>query len=175
MPLFRRILVPTDFSASADAALQYAQRLAREFHSDLHLLHVVAEPYAYPWGSNEMSTLPMPDYLSQAQDSATERLAKIAGAIGNQRGRVRATTKVGIPVEHILDYAAKHAIDLIVIGAHGGGVVGRVLLGSVAERIVRRSPRPVLTVHEPPARARRKRARATSARAPVRKATTKGA
>ena len=163
MVSIRNVLVPTDFSAPAEAAWRYALTLATLFKSRLHVLHVVAEPYAYPWGSNEMSTLPMADYLSQAEEAARERLATFVAASTGHGRRVRAVTKVGAPVEEILEYAEAHKIDLIVIGTHGRGLVGQMLLGSVAERVVRRAKTPVLTVHQLPGRS--KKARATSSRA----------
>lgn len=172
MVSIRSVLVPTDFSAPAAAAWRYALTLATLFKSRVHVLHVVAEPYAYPWGSNEMSTLPMADYLSQAEEAARERLATLVAASAGHGRRVRAVTKVGAPVEQILEYAGAQKIDLIVIGTHGRGLVGQMLLGSVAERVVRRAKMPVLTVHQAPGRTRTRRA--TSSRASrSRRATTK--
>lgn len=159
----RNILVPTDFSAPAEGAWRYAVTLAKLFRSRLHVLHVVAEPYAYPWGSNEMSTLPMADYLAQAEESARERLATFVAASTGHGRRVRAVTKVGAPVEQILEYADAQKIDLIVIGTHGRGLVGQMLLGSVAERVVRRAKMPVLTVHEVPGRSKSSRATSSGA------------
>ena len=173
MVSLRNILVPTDFSAPAEAAWRYALTLAAHFKSRVHVLHVVAEPYAYPWGSNEMSTLPMADYLSQAEEAARERLATFVAAATDHGRRVRAVTKVGAPVEQILDYADAHKIDLIVIGTHGRGLVGQMLLGSVAERVVRRAKAPVLTVHHPPVRSRRARATSSARAGRSRRATTK--
>ena len=162
-PRITRILVPTDFSAPAEAAWRYALTFSKLFKSRVHVLHVVAEPYAYPWGSNEMSTLPMADYLSQAKQAARDRLKTFVAATTGQADRVRAATKVGAPVEEILEYAGAESIDLIVIGTHGRGLVGQMLLGSVAERVVRRAKMPVLMVHELPSPA--KTTRATSSRA----------
>ena len=72
-----RILVPTDFSEPAHAALKWAATLAREFDSRLYLLHVVPEPYAYPWGT-ELSTLPLNDILAQSEEAARQRLIELA-------------------------------------------------------------------------------------------------
>ena len=143
------ILVPTDFSEPADAALQYAHTLAHEFGSRVHLLHVVPEPYAYPWGT-DISTFPLADLLTQSEAAARERLDQLAGAIGDLPAGIDVNTAVGAPVERILDYVHEHQIDLIVMGTHGRGMVGHLLLGSVVERVIRRSTVPVLTVHGTP-------------------------
>jgi nucleotide-binding universal stress UspA family protein len=145
----KNILVPTDFSEPADAALEYAKTLAQEFNGRIHLLHVVSEPYVYPWGT-DLPTIPISDLLTQSEDAARERLAQIATAATALAGRIDVETAIGTPVERILDAIGDHHIDLVVIGTHGRGMVGHLLLGSVAERVVRRSPVPVLTVHGAP-------------------------
>lgn len=145
MVAIRRILVPTDFSEPAEAALRYGRALAEEFGSTLHLMHVVPEPYIYPWGT-EISTMPLVDLLTSSETQAAERLKTLVDDTGALTGRVRTSTAIGTPVDKILQQVADDGIDLIVMGTHGRGAVGHLLLGSVAERIVRRSPVPVLTV-----------------------------
>lgn len=147
MVAIRRILVPTDFSDPADAALRYGRAFAEEFGSTLHLLHVVPEPYIYPWGT-EISTMPLVDLLTQSETQAAERLKHLAEDTGALKGRIKTATAIGTPVDRILQYIADEGIDLVVMGTHGRGAVGHLLLGSVAERIVRRSPSPVLTVKQ---------------------------
>jgi len=141
-----RILVPTDFSEPADAALRWATALAREFGSRLFLLHVVPEPYAYPWGT-ELSTLPLNDILAQSEDAAKQRLGELASGTALPAAQVVTRAVVGTPVDQVLALVKDEQIDLVVLGTHGRGLVGHLLLGSVAERVVRRSPVPVLTVH----------------------------
>ncbi len=145
MIAIRQILVPTDFSDPAAAALTYARTLAEEFGSHLHLLHIVPEPYVYPWGT-EISTLPLVDLLTQSEALANTRLAELIPTDNPPKGGLTTSAEVGTPVDRILDYVERAKIDLIVIGTHGRGPVGHLLLGSVAERVVRRSPVPVLTV-----------------------------
>lgn len=145
MVAIRRILVPTDFSEPAEAALRYARALAEEFGSTLHLMHVVPEPYVYPWGT-EISTMPLVDLLTESETQAGNRLKTLVDDTGALKGRVKTVTAIGTPVDKILQQVADDGIDLIVMGTHGRGAVGHLLLGSVAERIVRRSPVPVLTV-----------------------------
>ena len=141
-----RILVPTDFSEPAHAALKWAATLAKEFDSRVYLLHVVPEPYAYPWGT-ELSSLPLNEILAQSEEAARQRLGELATEIGLAADRVSATAMVGTPVDQIISTVKDEKIDLVVLGTHGRGPVGHFLLGSVAERVVRRSPVPVLTVH----------------------------
>ena len=144
----KRILVPTDFSEPADAALKWAATLAREFDSRLYLLHVVPEPYAYPWGT-ELSTLPLNDILAQSEEAARQRLGELAAETKLPAAQLSTSAVVGTPVDQVLALIKNEQIDLVVLGTHGRGLVGHLLLGSVAERVVRRSPVPVLTVHGP--------------------------
>jgi nucleotide-binding universal stress UspA family protein len=145
MVSIRQILVPTDFSDPAGAALKYARALAEEFGSHLHIFHVVPEPYVYPWGT-EISTLPLADLLAQSETLSNTRLAELIPKDQAPAGGLTTSTAIGTPVDRILDYITDSHIDLVVMGTHGRGPVGHLLLGSVAERIVRRSPVPVLTV-----------------------------
>jgi len=145
----QNILGPTDFSEPAEAALRWATTLAKEFNSRLHLLHVVPEPYAYPWGT-ELSTLPLTDILAQSEQAARERLDQLATQCDLPRDRIVVHAAIGTPVDQVLAYVAAEHVDLVVLGTHGRGMVGHLLLGSVAERVVRRSPVPVLTVHGAP-------------------------
>ena len=142
----KRILVPTDFSEPAAAAVKWATTLALEFDGQLYLLHVVPEPYMYPWGT-ELSTFPVSDILTQSERAAEQHLLRLADAAGMPKTRVVTRSVIGTPVDQILTVIAQDKIDLVVLGTHGRGMVGHLLLGSVAERVVRRSPVPVLTVH----------------------------
>ena len=147
MTAIHEILVPTDFSEPASAALDYAKSLAADFGSRLHLLHVISTP-AIPWGV-EGTSLSWPTLLADLETGAREQLKGLVPADDPLAGRVTMTAIAGVPVESILDYVTAHHIDLIVMGTHGRGLMGHMLLGSVAERVVRRSPVPVLTLHQP--------------------------
>lgn len=150
MVAIRHILVPTDFHDPASAALTYAQELARKFDSTLHLVHIVADPVIYPWGT-EMTTVPLMSVLTESEQQAGERLTAFARDITGLPGRVKTGTAIGTPVDQILKFIEDRNIDLVVMGTHGRGAVSHLLLGSVAERVVRRSPVPVLTVkHDQP-------------------------
>jgi len=158
----KRILVPTDFSEPAAAALKWATTLAKEFDAQVYLLHVVPEPYAYPWGS-ELSAMPLTDILAQSEQAAGEQMRRLAAETQLPADRVITRAVIGTPVDQILATVAEHNIDLVVLGTHGRGMVGHLLLGSVAERVVRRSPVPVLTLHGDERTAELKRAAAATA------------
>lgn len=145
----RRILVPTDFSEPAGTAWRYAQFLAGQFKSRIHLLHVVALPYLYDAWGTETAALRMGDLLAESEAMALKQLQKSVPKTGPLAGRVVTATSTGITVEQILGYISAQHIDLVVMGTHGRGLVGHLLLGSVAERLVRHSPVPVLTVRGP--------------------------
>lgn len=146
--MIKNILVPMDFSECADAALNYATELARRFDAHLQLFHVVALPVLYPTGS-ELATAPLFEMTASAEAHARRSLDERAQRLGLPAGRVDVRTIVGMPVTEILDAVQKEHIDLIVMGTHGRGMLDHLLLGSVAERVVRKSPVPVLTVHGP--------------------------
>jgi nucleotide-binding universal stress UspA family protein len=161
MIAIQKILVPTDFSVPADAALQYAKELADKFGAHLHLLHVVAIPTSYPMGP-EMSAGPVMELMGEVEATARTTLEEQAERLGLPRDRVSVRTIVGLPVSEILDAIEQDRIDLVVMGTHGRGIFEHLLLGSVAERVVRRSPVPVLTVHGPRPVAQKKQAGAAS-------------
>ena len=148
MITLKTVLVPVDFSETSDAALRYGKALAQAFGASLHLLHVVQEPYSQPWAVEaygfSLATL-QEDWIKDAR----ARLDQAVTADDRAALHARTTTLLGHPVTEILRYAADEKIDLIVMGTHGRGPLGHMIMGSVAERVVRRSPCPVLTVRHP--------------------------
>ncbi len=164
----KSILVPTDFSEAATAAWRYAAGLAEPLHSRVHLLHVVADPFYYDAWGTEAAAFRMADIVQQSEKAAGTHLSKLIPKTGALAGRVTVATATGTPVEEILAYAARKRIDLIVMGTHGRGMVGHLLLGSVAERVVRRSPVAVLTVHASEKPKARKRAAPSRRAKPLR-------
>ena len=139
-----RILLPTDFSDTAEHALDYARDLAARFGAGVHLLHVISDPTAHDW-AGEVEGLVVPDLLDKWKGEAERRLGEIT--LGDVE-TVRAI-RVGHAFVEIIHYATDNAIDMIVMGTHGRGPVRHLLLGSVAERVVRKAPCPVLTVRQP--------------------------
>jgi nucleotide-binding universal stress UspA family protein len=146
MIALKKILVPTDFSECSEAALRYGRALAAAFGATLHLLHVVQDPYTQPW-SAEAFPAPLGDLLEQWQAQARARLVELVPDA--ERASTMVAVQVGSPFFEVIRYAQEQGIDLIVLGTHGRGPLGHVLLGSVAERVVRKAPCPVLTVRHP--------------------------
>lgn len=141
----RRILVPVDFSEASMSAVRHAKEIALTYGAEIDLLHVVREiayPSAYGFEPPHFS---MDEFL----DRAEEKLGELAHTeIGIEHAMVEAT--MGDPSMGILDYVDANEVDLVVIATHGRTGVDRFLIGSVAERVLRRSPTPVFVV--PPGR-----------------------
>jgi nucleotide-binding universal stress UspA family protein len=134
--MFTRILVPTDFSSQADAALAQARALAAQFGATLHLLHIAENVFL-------RAVVGDPHALEVAARRALEdRLT----AEDRARGTVTALETSDEPAKEIIQYARETGIDLIVMGTHGRTGLPHVLLGSVAEHVVRTAPCPVLTL-----------------------------
>ena len=142
----RRILFPTDFSEPAKEAQKYAMTLADRFEAELHLMHVVPE-VAMPLPDSSTSwTLSAADLKLQV-DAAEKRLLQELGSDWAEEHRTVHTAVVGNAVEEIVKYAKQHEIGLVVVGTHGRTGLSHLLLGSVAEKLVRLATCPVLTVH----------------------------
>jgi nucleotide-binding universal stress UspA family protein len=145
-----RILLPTDFSDFSQAALEYASALASQTGATLVIAHVDDLPQAYMEGMT--SGYAGHGYAAQPENTREE--------IRKLLGQVRPTV-AGVPCEHqylrgnaateIINFADKNAIDLIVMGTHGRSAALQLLLGSVAEEVVRSANCPVLVVKRPSA------------------------
>lgn len=145
-PTVNRILVPTDFSETADKALAYAKDLATKLGASLHLVHVFADPYAVAAYAPEVYASVPPEMRARAMEDVRERLMERLDASEELRFRGSRGIVRGLVAPQIVDYAANQDIDLIVIGTHGRRGVAHLLLGSVAEHVVRTAGCPVLTV-----------------------------
>lgn len=143
MLAIRKILVPTDFSDCSEAALAYGRHMAQAFGASLHVLHVVQDPYTQPWAA-EAFPAPLGDLLVQWEEQARARM--VDSLPEAERASTTVATQIGSPFFEIVRYAQDEQIDLIVLGTHGRGPLGHMLLGSVAEKVVRKAPCPVLTV-----------------------------
>jgi len=146
-PRISRVLVPTDFSAASDEALEYARTLAEGFDASLYLLHVV-EDFSLNGGLISESYLGVsPEARATAVADARERLAHRITRRDRELLHARSEIIVGATADTIADYAESLRIDLIVMGTHGRTGFAHILIGSVAETVVRTAPCPVLTVH----------------------------
>lgn len=143
-PTITRILVPLDFSAHSQRALDYATELAVRTGASLHLLNVVEPIEATVFGS-EMYVPSLPEITDNMVAESRRQIARCAA--GLPRG-VTATTEVAIgpAATTITDTASDRTCDLIVMGTHGRTGLGHLFMGSVAERVTRLAPCPVLTV-----------------------------
>jgi nucleotide-binding universal stress UspA family protein len=151
---FNRILVPTDFSAPSDAALVTAKELAERLGASIHLLHVLEDPYSTAAYATEVYGYLPPGIKESWQKDAEAHMATVLTPA--ERAQFSATTTVifGAPAQSIVEHAENNGIDLIVMGTHGRGGVAHLLLGSVAERVVRMARCPVLTIREAAAAAK---------------------
>jgi nucleotide-binding universal stress UspA family protein len=146
MWLEKKILVPTDFSESAMAAADMGLAIARDVHQPLVLLHVYGSPgQTYP-GVTFMLTA---DLLHAVEAAARKSLNEEADRLANKGVDISVVLNVGVPWEQILETARMVDAGLILMGTHGRRAVTRALLGSVADRIVRLSRIPVLTIRTP--------------------------
>jgi nucleotide-binding universal stress UspA family protein len=149
MIALKRILVATDFSEPAEAALLYGRTLARMFDATLHVVHVIGNINTLAFGA-ETYTVALPDLQRDVEDAARKALDDLLVDSDAHPLPVKRTLLVAnAPAAAIVDYAQRELIDLVVTGTHGRGGVSHLLLGSVAERVVRTAPCPVLTIRHP--------------------------
>jgi nucleotide-binding universal stress UspA family protein len=137
----RRILVPVDFSEASEIAVQHAKEIAQTYGAEIDLLHVVEEVvYPSAYGVE-------PPYVP-SQDVVT-RVEKALGSMAREDigyEHVQISARIGYAPLTILDHVESNDIDLIVLATHGRTGLDRMLLGSVAERVIRRAPTPVFIV-----------------------------
>lgn len=149
MIALKNILVPTDFSDTSANAVRYAKAFAETFQASLHLLHVVEELLVYAWTPPEGSIPLAADIRTDMEARTREQLHKLLTDAERERFRAHFLTLTGSPFVEIVRYAKEQDIDLIVLGTHGRGPIAHMLMGSVAEKVVRKAPCPVLTVRHP--------------------------
>jgi nucleotide-binding universal stress UspA family protein len=140
----RRILAPTDFSECSRAGFDYALQLARDFKAELRLVHVI-NPHAYPFGDKYVALDPA-QLMRETEHAAQKRMRSMAA-----RAKTRYSVRVihGSPAIQIRN-AANEDVDLIVISTHGRTGLGHILIGSVAEHVVRYAHCPVLVIPSRP-------------------------
>lgn len=140
--MYERILLPTDGSEAMDEVIEHAVALATEHDATLHTLYVA--------NTASLSDIPMDagwEGITDALEREGERAISVVENAAETAGvTVESTVREGAPAKEIQRYAQEEECDIIVMGTHGRSGVDRLLLGSVAERIVRTSPIPVLTI-----------------------------
>ncbi|MCA9108604.1 MAG: universal stress protein [Planctomycetaceae bacterium] len=141
----QKLLVPTDFSEFSNHALRYGCEFAKRFGAQLHLLHVMDASLTMP---DPIMGAPVSDAelndLQNRAATAIEDLPESDWLIGIDH--VKRVIQIGSPFVEIIRYAKQQEIDMIVLGTHGRTGLAHVLIGSTAERVIRKAPCPVLTV-----------------------------
>ena len=140
----QKILLPTDFSNYSAAATKYACELATKFDAELHILHTLESHLSLT--PNFGMGLDLPKYVSESKAAAEKSLAGVLDSKWSAGRTVVKAIVEGSPQVEIIGYARKHNIDLIVLATHGRTGLSHVLMGSVAESVVRTAPCPVLPV-----------------------------
>jgi nucleotide-binding universal stress UspA family protein len=146
--MFNQILVPTDFSPPSEAALEYARILAAKFGSSLRILHVIDDPTASSDFVADGFAPSTEDIRTALLEQARTRLDGVMNQVDRTRYHAHADAVLGMPAAAIVDYAAATHASLIVMGTHGRTGLAHLLMGSVAEQVVRTAPCPVLTVRQ---------------------------
>jgi len=142
----KNILVATDFSEPSQVALEYGRNLARSYAATLHVLHVV-EDVTMRYSAEVAFAIP--DILNDMERRAARELDATITADDARTLDVKKAIHISIgAATGITEYAKANAIDVIVVGTHGRGAIQHLVMGSVAERVVRTAPCPVLTVRE---------------------------
>jgi len=145
----KKVLVPVDFSKDSLRAAEYAKNFAAPFGAQLVLLHVI-EPIYYASPADMYAASPNLALLIEEQRKAAQaQLEQLAQKLSGQGAKVQTVLKNGSPAQVIADTAKRIKADLIVMATHGRTGLAHVLLGSVAERVVRLATCPVLTVRRP--------------------------
>lgn len=145
MITLKKVLLATDFSDCAKTAQEYATAFADQFQAELHVLHVVVDTSLMAAEYGSALSLP-PDYVEQVRNEAKKSLDAILADSVKRGGPGISAIREGNPPHEIVRYASETGIDLIVLGTHGRGGFMHLLLGSCAEKVVRKAPCPVLTI-----------------------------
>jgi universal stress protein A len=150
--VYRRILVPIDFSDHSRKTVAFAARFASHYKATLQLLHVFEIPdyVATPYGRREQTCNLLKSQLDAAEQDARENLTAFENELRKLGFKVEAYLRVGYPFDEIVQMANHLDVDLIIIGSHGYTGITRLLVRSTVERVVERAPCPVLVVKERP-------------------------
>lgn len=147
---FRRILVPLDGSAYAEAALPVAVQLARAFDAELVLVRVAETSQIYrtltPTAPTPIAVETLDEIAAQVRSEARSYLHQVAERLQREGVRVQSEVLEGFPTEQLLAYERDQTVDLVVMATHGRSGVSRLVFGSVAERILRLGQTPVMMV-----------------------------
>ena len=135
----RKILCPVDFSTGGEAAIGYASSLAKDHEAEVHFVYVWETGFTDPGFAGYV---PPPDV--EKEKAKLEKIVPTSSEVACEHAFIH-----GHPADELVEYAKNHEIDLIVMGTHGRTGLTRVLMGSVAEAVLRNAPCPVLTIKQP--------------------------
>lgn len=146
MPEIRKILVPTDFSQNSLRALDYAVGLAERYAAEIVVVHVLELPI-YPAMSFGSGSISLPALQEEMREAVNAQLARV---MEEHLADTRATSilREGTAFVEIIEAAREQNADMIVLGTQGNSAFKQLLLGSTAERVVRKAPCPVLTIRD---------------------------
>jgi universal stress protein A len=149
MEPIKTILCPVDFSDSSEAALEVALGLAARLGSEIELVHVIQPPIYVGWEDSPAGLAATAEMLEVSRDRTKQQLDVLVTKFGSRGIKLAATILEGVPHHEIAERSK--AVDLVVMGTHGRTGLPHLLLGSVAERVVRMAVCPVMTVpvHKP--------------------------
>lgn len=142
--MFSAILFATDFSESSEHAFKYALSLARKFESRLGIIHVINEPVDLR--GFYVPHISFDKLEEEIEQGALKMMEKFCRTQAQDYARVESFVVPGIPYDEIIKKSAEFGADLLVLGTHGRTGLDHVLFGSTAEKVVRKSPIPVMTI-----------------------------
>jgi universal stress protein A len=145
MATFHTIVAAVDLSDMSTDVLDVARGLAHQNRAQLYVIHVIADPF-HAMYAVETSGLDLPELLAQWTLAAEDRLAELVERHPGEAGLITTAVLAGSPAQEIVRYAADQRADLIVVGSHGRAMMGRLLLGSVADSVLHHAGRAVLVV-----------------------------
>ncbi len=141
--MFKKILCPVDFSQYTQDVINCAADLAKKYGGELHVMHVVPNmTYFTPYES----FLTPENLVAIERNIEDEVESNFTKLLKNESVPTKSIIKTGAPFVEIIDYAKSESIDLIVMGTHGHSGIEHILIGNVAEKVVRKSPCPVMTI-----------------------------
>jgi universal stress protein A len=141
--MFKKIVCPVDFSEFTDEILNCAVDIAKKYNAELHLIHIIPNlNYFTPYESflTPENLIAIERNIEKEVDKDFDKITKTVDM------SVKKVVKTGVTFVEIIDYIKTEGIDLVVMGTHGRSAIEHILIGSVAEKVVRKSPCPVLTI-----------------------------
>jgi nucleotide-binding universal stress UspA family protein len=138
----KKVLAPTDLSANSEYAMKYAKLVAEKFDAKLYIYHCITDINA---AVGYVPSLPAEQIINSMKEEAVKEIEHLRNRY-NLNGNVEVVIEVGDAPHKIVDFAEKNDIDLIVMGAHGKSGLERFMFGSVTEKVMRLSSKPVLEI-----------------------------